>query len=157
MAPKLSPGQASGREALFCARNQLPARPRAGDSGALFGPSPLPATAGGAGRGGESEAGRGGAYTSAIRGLAFLLRFFTTFLPDVPDPGTCCLSLSSLCTQDSDHGTRNQSLGSFSRKAPRIQDPNSHYDGARDPAPLQEMYPGSMPGSPPWWSQEPES
>lgn len=67
-APEPRRGQQGSGEAPFSARDGLPARPRAGGPGPLFGPSPLPATA--AGRGAQ----RGGAYTRGSGGLAFFLR-----------------------------------------------------------------------------------
>lgn len=113
-------------------------------------------SSGGGGRGRAARAGRGGAYTSASRGLAFLLRFFTIFLLSRTQglDALVCLPCAPKI-QTTEPGAR--ASVPFQERHPGSRTPNSHYDGARDPAPLQEMYTGSIPESPPWWSQEPES
>lgn len=81
-------------------------------------------SSGGGGRGGAARAGRGGAYTSASRGLAFLLRFFTTFL------------LSR---------TRGLAALVCLPCAPKIQ---TTEPGARASVPFQERHPGSRTPTP---------
>lgn len=73
-----------------------------------------------AGRGSESGAGRTPALARAwLSGC----KPWLYDLPTDPDPGSGCLSLASLCTPDSDHGARSQSLSFFLGSKKGTQDP----------------------------------
>lgn len=101
-----------------------------------------PASGGGGGRGG-ARSGAGRTPAGAAAWLSSCRPRLNAVLTD-PDPGSCCLSLTLLCTQDPDHGVRyggTRTSGPFQEMHPRFRTPNFPTMMERESGPLTRNAP----------------